>query len=230
MLFYKCLLRLSFVERVRRFLSAVLCTVCDLGDSSWPIVSIVVREDKLKNVEKRKKEVGGIHSAKRHFVQGDINWTGAEAIEAIAVTNWEFDLFWMCLIGLLIRQKLSQIWIAETRTLTLSVPPRNHVFLNGPTPATFSFIFVFSNTHYNFYTKCIWKKCPSSKHCRDSNSWPLEHESPPITTRPGHPHSQPIHLIHFIAFSRPLPEKFFFPFRCSSWLPLGRLWSNLFYL
>ena len=29
------------------------------------------------------------------------------------------------------------------------------------------------------------KKCPSSIQCRDSNSRPLEHESPPITTRPG---------------------------------------------
>ena len=48
----------------------------------------------------------------------------------------------------------------------------------------FSFIFVFSNTKYNFTTnKC--EKFPSSIRCRDSNSRPLEHESPPITTRPG---------------------------------------------
>ena len=31
--------------------------------------------------------------------------------------------------------------------------------------------------------KC--EKCPSSICCRDSNSRPLAHESPPITTRPG---------------------------------------------
>ena len=31
------------------------------------------------------------------------------------------------------------------------------------------------------------KKCPSSIRCRDSNSRPLEHEPPPITTRPGLP-------------------------------------------
>ena len=31
------------------------------------------------------------------------------------------------------------------------------------------------------------KKCPSSKKYRDSNPQPLEHESPPITTRPGLP-------------------------------------------
>ena len=29
------------------------------------------------------------------------------------------------------------------------------------------------------------KKCPSSLRCWDSNSHPLESESPPITTRPG---------------------------------------------
>ena len=31
------------------------------------------------------------------------------------------------------------------------------------------------------------KKCPSSIRCQDSNSRPLEHESPPITTRSGLP-------------------------------------------
>ena len=31
------------------------------------------------------------------------------------------------------------------------------------------------------------KKCPSSKWCRDLNSWPLEHECPTLTTRPGLP-------------------------------------------
>ena len=31
------------------------------------------------------------------------------------------------------------------------------------------------------------KKCPPSIQCWDWNSQPLEHESPPITTRPGLP-------------------------------------------
>ena len=62
-----------------------------------------------------------------------------------------------------------------------------NIFLkNGPTPASFSFIFVFSNTHYNLFIQQMnVKKCPSSLRCQDSNSRPLEHESPPITTRPG---------------------------------------------
>ena len=36
-----------------------------------------------------------------------------------------------------------------------------------------------------FLQQIIVKKCPSSIWCQDSNSQPLEHESPPITTRPG---------------------------------------------
>ena len=36
--------------------------------------------------------------------------------------------------------------------------------------ASFSFIFVFSNTHYNFYNKQVCEKCPSNKRCRDLNS------------------------------------------------------------
>ena len=39
----------------------------------------------------------------------------------------------------------------------------------------------------NFTTNMYVKKCPSSIRCRDSNSRPLEHEPPPITTRPGLP-------------------------------------------
>ena len=59
-------------------------------------------------------------------------------------------------------------------------------FLNGPSPAYFLFIFVFSNNHYNFTTtKC--EKCPYGSRCRDSNPRPSEHESPPVTTRPGLP-------------------------------------------
>ena len=43
---------------------------------------------------------------------------------------------------------------------------------------------VFSNKQYNFTTN-ICEKCPSSIRCRDSNPRPSEHESLPITTRPG---------------------------------------------
>ena len=64
----------------------------------------------------------------------------------------------------------------------------NIIFLNGPSSASFSFIFVFSNKQYNSLTimceKMLW---PSSIRHRDSNQRPLEHESLPITTRPGLP-------------------------------------------
>ena len=40
------------------------------------------------------------------------------------------------------------------------------------------------------------KKCLSSIWCRDSNSQPLEHESPPITTRPGLNHTVTLKWTH----------------------------------
>ena len=61
------------------------------------------------------------------------------------------------------------------------------IIKNGPSTASFSFIFVLSNKHYNFYNKYMWKNVrPSSIRRWDSNPWPLEHESPTITTRPNH--------------------------------------------
>ena len=50
----------------------------------------------------------------------------------------------------------------------------------------FIYLHLFKQTLHFFTTnKC--EKYPSSIWCRDSNQWPLEHESPPITTRPGLP-------------------------------------------
>ena len=62
------------------------------------------------------------------------------------------------------------------------------LFLNGPTPASFSFLFlVFSNEQFNFSANQCEKmsKCPSSKWRQDSNPRPFEHDLSPITTRPG---------------------------------------------
>ena len=44
-----------------------------------------------------------------------------------------------------------------------------------------------SQTHITIFTTNKCEKCPSSTQRRDLNSQPLEHESPPITTRPGLP-------------------------------------------
>ena len=57
---------------------------------------------------------------------------------------------------------------------------------NGPTPASFSFVFgLFKQTLLQFLQKIYVKKCPSSIRYQDSNPRPSECESLPITTRPG---------------------------------------------
>ena len=58
---------------------------------------------------------------------------------------------------------------------------------NGPTPATFSFIFGLFKQTLQFLQQIYVKKCPSSIQCRDLNPRRSEHESFPITTRPGLP-------------------------------------------
>ena len=45
--------------------------------------------------------------------------------------------------------------------------------------------FVFFKQTIQFLQQINVKKCPSSIWCWDSTRWPSEHESPPITTRPG---------------------------------------------
>ena len=56
---------------------------------------------------------------------------------------------------------------------------------NGPSSASFSFIFGLFWTNITILTSNKCEKCPSSIWCWDSNLQPSEHESPPITTRPG---------------------------------------------
>ena len=57
---------------------------------------------------------------------------------------------------------------------------------NGPTPASFSFIFgLFNQTLLQFLQQVKCQKCPSNIRCRDSNSQPSDYESLPLTTRPG---------------------------------------------
>ena len=53
-------------------------------------------------------------------------------------------------------------------------------------PGLFLIYFRLFKKHYNFTTnKC--ERCPTSIWCWDLNPRPSEHESPPITTRPGLP-------------------------------------------
>ena len=59
-------------------------------------------------------------------------------------------------------------------------------FINGPFPASFSFILSPFQTNINTILQQInVKKCPSSIRHQDLNPRPSESESPPITTRPG---------------------------------------------
>ena len=61
-----------------------------------------------------------------------------------------------------------------------------HFFILGQ-PRPLFYLFSSFQTHIiTIFTtnKCEKLSCPSSIQCRDSNSWPLEHESPPINTRP----------------------------------------------
>ena len=62
-------------------------------------------------------------------------------------------------------------------------------FKNGPSPASFLFIFGLFQTNNSIFTtnQCEKLSCPSSIRHQDSNPQLLERESPPITTRPGLP-------------------------------------------
>ena len=55
-----------------------------------------------------------------------------------------------------------------------------------------------------FTTSRYVKKCPSSIRYRDSNSRPLEHESPPITTRPVLPPWDQYYIGSFLQLGSPL--------------------------
>ena len=68
------------------------------------------------------------------------------------------------------------------------------IYKNVPSPASFSVFCLFKQT-FQFLQQINMKKCPSSIWCQDSNPRLSEHESPPITTRPGLP--RPKDLTHW---------------------------------
>ena len=57
-------------------------------------------------------------------------------------------------------------------------------FKNEPFPASFC-LFSSFQTNITIFTANMYEKCPSNIRCWDWNPQPSEHESPPITTRPG---------------------------------------------
>ena len=62
-------------------------------------------------------------------------------------------------------------------------------FMVQPTPLFRLFLSFQTNITILTTNQCEKMSCPSIIRCRDSNPWPLECESPPITTRPGLPPS-----------------------------------------
>ena len=58
------------------------------------------------------------------------------------------------------------------------------VFKKLANPGVFLIYFRLLKHLLQFLTTNKCEKCPSIIRCQDSNSQPLEHESPPITTRP----------------------------------------------
>ena len=65
-------------------------------------------------------------------------------------------------------------------------------FFKWANPGLFFIYFRLFKHALQFLQQINVNKCPSSIRCRDSNSQPLEHESPPITTRPGLPPYYPM--------------------------------------
>ena len=53
------------------------------------------------------------------------------------------------------------------------------------TPSLFLMYLCLFKQTLQFLQQIIVKKCPSSIKCWTSNSLPLKHEYPPLTTRPG---------------------------------------------
>ena len=63
-----------------------------------------------------------------------------------------------------------------------------HVYLKKWANPGLLFVYYQSlQTNITIFTTNLCEKCSSNIRCRDSNPWPLECESLPITTRPGLP-------------------------------------------
>ena len=87
-----------------------------------------------------------------------------------------------------------------------------HHLKNGQLGFFLIYFCVFKHT-LQFFQQINVKKCPSSLRCWDSNSQPLEHESPSITTRPRPPAMASPHLcLMFLHRHRVLSTKFLYKF------------------
>ena len=75
-------------------------------------------------------------------------------------------------------QMAESLWKQNVTSLKWNV-------FNGPYPASLLYIFGLFPTNNTILITNQCEKYPSSVRHQDSNPWPLEYESSPITTRPG---------------------------------------------
>ena len=64
--------------------------------------------------------------------------------------------------------------------------PSLFIFFKWAKPDLFFVYFQSFQTNHTIFTTNQFEKCPSSLRRQDLNPRPLEHESSPLTTRPGH--------------------------------------------
>ena len=104
----------------------------------------------------------------------------AGMVAQFLLLKWFTVLLWM-------RLKIISWKIVLTEDTKLIFLFDNWFFLKRANPGLFFFSFYLFKHVTNFTTDTFGEKCPSSILCRDLNSWPLEHEPPTVTTRPGLP-------------------------------------------
>ena len=85
------------------------------------------------------------------------------------------------------RRKLTDLKISGSRNRTFWLQILILSFFKWTNPGLFLYIFGLFRTNNSIFATNQCQKCPSSIWRRDSNPLCLEHESSPITTRPGLP-------------------------------------------
>ena len=103
--------------------------------------------------------------------------------------GWQLDLTWKDILGIvLFIFILMRFYYLCIIKLWLLGDPENFIGFfkkKWDNPGLFFVFFGLFKQTIQFYNKNICEKCPSSIRCRDLNPQSLEHESLPITTRPG---------------------------------------------
>ena len=111
----------------------------------------------------------------------------------------------LILTTILCKNYLSSAWIRTCNLCTMTTIRTEtflFIFKKGLNLVSFNLFSSFQTHITNFITNRYLKKCPPSIWCKNSNSQPLEHESPPLTTRPGLPPTNIFIMLMFV----PLPN------------------------